>query len=123
MSATIAQMVDGVIVHRFELKLGVTTVGRKPENDIVIQDPAVSSAHAHFLVEKNKDFPQYIDVYVEDFGSTNGTFVNNLPVQKKQKLVNYDVVRFGFNEFRLMDDENTDMTRTVHMATPGNDFL
>ena len=123
MSATIAQMVDGGIVHRFELKLGVTTVGRKPENDIVIQDPAVSSAHAHFLVEHNQDFPEYIDVYVEDFGSTNGTFVNNLPVQKKHKLVNYDVVRFGFNEFRFMDDDNTDMTRTVHMAMPGNDLI
>ena len=123
MSATIAQLVDGVVVHRFELKVGVTTVGRKPENDIVIQDPAVSSAHAHFVVQPNKDFAQYMDVYVEDFGSTNGTFVNNLPVNKKHKLVNYDVVRFGFNDFRFMDDENADMTRTVHIASPNGDLI
>ncbi|WP_053981292.1 FHA domain-containing protein [Marinagarivorans algicola] len=123
MSAIIAQMVDGVVVHRFELSLGVTTVGRQPDNDIVIQDPAVSGAHAHFLIEKNQDFEEYLDVFVEDFGSTNGTFVNNLPAQKKHKLVNNDVVRFGFNEFQFIDGANIDMTRTVHMAAPGDDTL
>lgn len=117
MSAIIAQLVDGVIVHRFELQPGMTTVGRNPDNRITIQDPAVSGSHAHFLVEPNKDFAQYLDVYVEDFGSTNGTFVNDLPAQKKHKLVHDDVVRFGFNEFRFMDDNNIDLSRTVHMAT------
>ena len=116
MTAVLAQLVDGVIVHRVELNLGFTTIGRKADNDIVIQDPAVSGAHAHIIVEKNKDFEDYIDVFVEDFGSTNGTFVNDLPVQQKHKLVHNDIVRIGFNDFKFLDDENADMTRTLHIA-------
>lgn len=117
MPAVLAQLVDGVIVHRFELNLGFTTIGRKSDNDIVIQDPAVSGAHAHIIAEQNKDFVDYIDIFVEDFGSTNGTFVNDLPAQKKHKLVHNDVVRIGFNDFKFLDDENADMTRTIHMAS------
>lgn len=116
MPVVLAQMVDGVVVHRFTLALGFTTLGRKPDNDIVVQDPAVSGAHAHFIIEKNTNFPEYLDIFVEDFGSTNGTFVNNLPAEKKHKLNHNDVVRIGFNEFKLLDSDNADMTRTLHMA-------
>lgn len=115
MAIVLAQMVDGVIVHRFELSEGVTTVGRSLSNDIVIQDSAVSSAHAHFIVESNADFDGYIDVYIEDFGSTNGTFVNERTAGKRYKLGHSDIVRIGFNQFKLLDEENVDMTRTMHM--------
>lgn len=121
MPAMLAQLVDGVIVHRFELKKGFVTIGRKPDNDIVIQDTAVSGAHAHIIVETNKDFEQYLDVYIEDFGSTNGTYVNDLPVSKKRKLVHNDLVKIGFNEFKFLDDDNADMTRTMHIPTPDID--
>jgi pSer/pThr/pTyr-binding forkhead associated (FHA) protein len=116
MPPVLAQMVDGVIVHRFELTPGFTTIGRKPDNDIVIQDSAVSGAHAHIIVESNQDFVHYTDVYVEDFGSTNGTFVNELPAREKQKLAHNDVIRIGFNQFKFIDDANLDMTRTTHMV-------
>lgn len=118
MSVVLAQMVDGVVVHRFELSPGVTAIGRKPENDIVVQDTAVSGVHARFTVKPNPDFEDYIDVFVEDSGSTNGTFVNELPAELMHKLHHSDVVRIGFNEFKVLHDDNADMTRTMHIPNP-----
>ena len=123
MPPILAQLVDGVIVHRFELTPGFTTIGRKADNDIVIQDPAVSGAHAHIIVEPNKDFAHYTDVYVEDFGSTNGTYVNELQAREKHKLHHNDSIRIGFNEFKFIDDSNDDMTRTVHMVIDGKTLV
>ena len=63
------------------------TIGRKPDNDEVIDNPAVSGHHARIIKEGNAFF-------VEDSGSTNGTFVNDVKVQKQQ-LKNGDRVAIG----------------------------
>lgn len=68
------------------------TVGRASTADIVLEDPAVSNVHAHFALNLN-DHP----VSVQDLGSSNGTFVNRVPLQPHipQPLVNGDCVRLG----------------------------
>ncbi|TFZ05292.1 FHA domain-containing protein [Ramlibacter henchirensis] len=84
--------VEGVEVRQVYLSRDRTTLGRAPENDIVLQNPAISSQHCAF------DLKRLSDVFVEDLGSTNGTFVNNKRV-KRQRLRDEDVV--AISSFRI----------------------
>jgi len=63
------------------------TIGRKQDNDEVIDNPAVSGHHARIIEEKGAFF-------IEDLGSTNGTFVNDAKIQKHQ-LKNTDRIGIG----------------------------
>ncbi len=76
----------------------VIKVGRDPVNDIVIEnDPLVSRKHA--IIEKDGD-----TLYLEDKGSTNGTYVNKNPVQagKKVKVKNGDAIMIGKTELKVV---------------------
>lgn len=77
----------------FVIDKAVTTIGRKEENDLVVADPSVSRYHAR--IEREKE-----DCFVEDLGSTNGTFVNNKPV-RKHILRDGDLVTFAEVKFRF----------------------
>ena len=63
------------------------TIGRRPDNDICLPDPAVSGDHAQIVTLRS-------DSFLEDLGSTNGTFVNGRPAQK-QLLRDGDVIDIG----------------------------
>lgn len=78
--------VEGVEVKHVDLTRDRTTLGRKADNDIVLENPAVSSRHCVFELEG------LADVYVQDLGSTNGTFVNNRRIQARTRLEDEDVV-------------------------------
>ena len=70
---------------------GRIRLGRKPDNDVVFNpdlDRAVSGHHCDIVLEGN-------DLYVEDTGSTNGTFVNGLRVQGRVKVTNRDQITLG----------------------------
>ena len=73
------------------------TVGRASSADIVIDDPAVSSVHAHFAVDADDDSR----MCVQDVGSSNGTFVNREPLQpgNQIRLSSGDCLRFGQSIF------------------------
>ena len=95
---------DKLILHFKESKLkefpfnkDAITVGRKPENDVTIDNPVVSGKHARFIREGNA-------VFIEDLGSTNGTYVNKAPV-KRQQLQNFDYIRIAFTDFKLVADK------------------
>lgn len=77
--------VEGVEVRNVYLSKDRTTLGRGSDNDIVLHNPAVSSRHCAF------DLKGLSDVFVEDLGSTNGTFVNNKKVLR-QRLREEDVI-------------------------------
>ena len=68
------------------------SIGRSPENVIVIPDPEVSRRHAILTLENN-------DLYLEDLNSTNGTYVYDgkmfQPVKGKTKLTLPAVVKLG----------------------------
>lgn len=79
--------VDGVVVKEVQLTKDRTSLGRRPYNDIVIDNLAVSGEHAVLLLSGQ-------DVSLEDLNSTNGSYVNGKAV-KKQLLQNNDVVEIG----------------------------
>jgi len=86
---------EGAVIREYQLNKDRTTVGRKPHNDIHLEDPTVSGEHAVFL--KLQHF------YVEDMGSTNGVVLNGKRVSKRQ-LNTGDIVRIGRHEFKFVDD-------------------
>ena len=78
---------DGLVLKEIPLTKERTTIGRKPHNDIQIDNLAVSGEHAVIVTILN-------DSFMEDLGSTNGTLVNGNTV-KKHFLQNNDVVELG----------------------------
>lgn len=78
---------DGLVLKEIPLSKERTTIGRKPHNDIQIDNLAVSGEHAVIVTILN-------DSFLEDLGSTNGTVVNGNPI-KKHFLQNNDVIELG----------------------------
>ncbi|ACI19754.1 FHA domain-containing protein [Dictyoglomus thermophilum] len=71
----------------FKIIKDETTIGREPENDIVIPNPTVSRFHAKITRSEDKYF-------IEDLGSANGTMVNGIRVTK-ELLHDGDIVQLG----------------------------
>ena len=71
------------------------TVGRSSDNDLPLDgDEFASGHHARFQ-------PRRDGVYIEDMGSTNGTFVNGIRLERDRRLVPGDVVRIGETDLRF----------------------
>jgi hypothetical protein len=81
--------VQGVEVKHVYLHKDRTTLGRKPGNDIVLDTMVVSGTHCAF------DLVGVADVYLQDLGSTNGTYVNDRMVRERVKLNDGDVIAIG----------------------------
>ena len=79
---------------RFPLDAQALTVGRSGNNDLELRDDQYASAQ-HARIE-----PRGADVWVEDDGSTNGTFVNGRRIEAPKRLAPGDVVRIGETELR-----------------------
>jgi pSer/pThr/pTyr-binding forkhead associated (FHA) protein len=75
---------------RYPLPPGVTSVGRRGENDLALADPYISGRHAQIIIEAGT-------ISVEDVGSTNGTFVNGerLSSGEPRELTPGDTITFG----------------------------
>lgn len=113
--AVLAQLMDGVVVKTFELEQPVITLGRHPENDIRIDEIAVSGKHARVEVEENQYLDGVKDYYIVDAGSTNGTFVNDTRVMGRQRLNSEDVIRVGWNTFKFIDEDETPLETTAYI--------
>jgi hypothetical protein len=72
------------------------TLGRSPTADVRIDDPFASSAHARI-------FPRGQFMYIEDMGSTNGTYLNGRQLKKPEQLRVADTVRIGDTEYRYQE--------------------
>jgi FHA domain len=106
--------VEGVEVHRTYLTKDRTILGRKPTNDIVLMDLAVSGEHCAF------ELHGLSEVVVQDLRSTNGTYVNDRMV-KRQVLQDGDVLKIGrFRLEYLSANELTDEGRTTAMSLEGS---
>ncbi|MFZ0546525.1 MAG: FHA domain-containing protein [Candidatus Promineifilaceae bacterium] len=83
-------VISGVITAQKEYVLSTQPViiGRENANDLVLKDPEVSRRHARITYQAGR-------YYVEDLGSTNGTFLNEQPVQTQVPLNHGDVIRLG----------------------------
>ncbi len=86
----------GSIVNECVVTKPEFTIGRKPDNDLVIEDAAVSGHHAKIVLVQSVFF-------IEDLKSTNGTFVNGHKFDRKQ-LLDADVVTFGKHRLVFLEE-------------------
>jgi predicted component of type VI protein secretion system len=87
---------DGSVIREFPLDKERITIGRKAQNDVQIENLAVSSEHACIVTILN-------DSFLEDLGSTNGTLVNGNPI-KKHILQNNDLIEIGKYKLKYVND-------------------
>ena len=110
MAKLIVTMGDRVIGEH-ALNKECITIGRKPDNDIQIDNLAVSGHHAQIITILN-------DSFLEDLNSTNGTYVNSKSI-KKHALSDGDVIAIGkhqlkyVNELTAKQGGNEDFERTM----------
>jgi predicted component of type VI protein secretion system len=102
---------NGMSQGEFQLRKERMTIGRKPDNDIQIDNLAVSGKHALIITILD-------DSFLEDLGSTNGTYVNGKLI-KKHALRDGDIVGIGkhelkyINEHATADDEEFEKTMII----------
>jgi len=101
---------DGVVIKEVQITKDKTTLGRRPYNDIVIDNLAVSGEHAVLQMVG-------ADVFIEDLNSTNGTYINGKAI-KKQLLTHNDTVEIGKYKIKYLVEEGIDYERTL-ILKPG----
>jgi predicted component of type VI protein secretion system len=107
---------DNAVIREVPLDKERFTIGRKPHNDIQIDNLAVSGEHALIVTILN-------DSFLEDLGSTNGTLVNGNPV-KKHILQGNDVVEIGKYKLKYVNESSTgqptvaDFEKTMVLRAP-----
>ena len=104
--------IDGVVIKEVQLSKDRTSLGRRPYNDIVIDNLAVSGEHAVLQMSGN-------EVYVEDLNSTNGTYVNGKAV-KKQLLQHSDTVEIGKYKISYVNEALTPAFDKTQVVSAGN---
>lgn len=93
---------DGLVLKELPLAKERTTIGRKPHNDIQIDNLAISGEHAVIVTILN-------DAFLEDLNSTNGTYVNGQPV-KKTALKDNDVIELGKYRLKFVREDASDFS-------------
>ena len=101
---------DGVVIKEVQITKDKTSLGRRPYNDIVIDNLAVSGEHAVLQMVG-------ADVFIEDLNSTNGTYINGRAV-KKQLLQHNDTVEIGKYKIKYLLEEAPDFEKTM-VIRPG----
>jgi hypothetical protein len=101
---------EGSVIREIPLDKERVTIGRKAQNDIPIENLAVSGEHACVVTILN-------DSFLEDLGSTNGTLVNGNPV-KKHILQKNDVIEIGKYKLKYI----VDATMVVAAEAPAEDM-
>jgi len=88
---------DNQVLAEYNMSKERYTIGRLPDNDVRIDNPAVSGHHSLIINILN-------DSFLEDLNSTNGTYVNGKLI-KKHALQNGDVITIGHHQMRFSDHE------------------
>ncbi|MBL4762804.1 MAG: FHA domain-containing protein [Gammaproteobacteria bacterium] len=105
MAAKLIVSFNNEVVSDCQLDKETMTIGRKPDNDIQVENLAVSGKHCQIITILN-------DSFLEDLGSTNGTYVNGKLV-KKHALQNNDVIALGKHTLKYVAEQQ---------AAPNDDF-
>ncbi|MES3024076.1 MAG: FHA domain-containing protein [Pseudomonadota bacterium] len=105
---------EGVVQKTYLIDKERMTLGRRPENDIQVDNLAVSGAHAVVLTMGN-------DTFLEDLASTNGTFVNGEPIYK-HLLRAKDIIELGKHTLTFVPDPpkdaNQNFDKTIVIRRP-----
>jgi hypothetical protein len=107
---------DGQVLAEYNMNKERYTIGRLADNDIRIDNPAVSGHHSLIINILN-------DSFLEDLNSTNGTYVNGKLI-KKHALQNGDVITVGHHQLRFADshtaENEPDEFEKTMIITPGS---
>ncbi len=115
MPAKLILSMDGEVLKEYVLNKERTLIGRKPHNDMVIDNLAISSEHAAIITILN-------DSFLEDLASTNGLMVNGV-VTKKHFLQNNDLIEIGKYKIKYLNDQpaqaaSADFEKTMVLSRP-----
>ncbi len=99
---------DGLVLKEIPLDKERITIGRKPNNDVQIDNLAISGQHAAITTLLQ-------DAFLEDLNSTNGTYVNGQPI-KKHVLRPNDIIELGKYRLKFLGDD-------VQPALAASDFV
>jgi hypothetical protein len=115
MAAKLILSMDGAVLQEYVLDKERMTIGRKPHNDIVIDNLAVSGEHAAIVTILN-------DSFLEDLDSTNGVMVNDVAI-KKHFLLNNDVIEIGKYKLKYLNEQAgqadaADFEKTMVLRAP-----
>ena len=113
---------DGQVLAEYNMNKERYTIGRLPDNDIRIDNPAVSGHHSLIINILN-------DSFLEDLNSTNGTYVNGKLI-KKHAMQHGDVITVGHHQLRFVDAQDGDnsqdefeKTMVITTSTQGEDRI
>lgn len=101
--------IDGVVIKEVPLVKERTTLGRRPYNDVVIDNLAVSGEHAAVQMTDGQ-------VVLEDLDSTNGTFVNGKAI-RRQALQHGDTIEVGKYRIQFLDESEGTRVNTTMVTT------
>lgn len=103
--------IDGVVIKEVQITKERTSLGRRPYNDVVIDNLAVSGEHAALVMSGS-------EVSMEDLGSTNGTYVNGQAV-KQCKLKDGDTIEVGKYSIRFVNESEGPSFDKTMVFKPG----
>jgi len=113
---------DGQVLAEYNMTKERYTIGRLPDNDVRIDNAAVSGHHSLIINILN-------DSFLEDLNSTNGTYVNGKLI-KKHALQNGDVITVGHHQLKFGDDEvaeadpdEFEKTMVIHPSSQSEDVI
>src|SRR5690242_21010278 len=114
--ARLVLSLDGQVMAEYNMNKERYTIGRLPDNDIRIDNAAVSGHHSLIINILN-------DSFLEDLNSTNGTYANGKLI-KKHALQHGDVITIGHHQLRFVDvqsaDTEQDEFEKTMVITPGS---
>lgn len=110
----ITVMSDGVVHREVTLTQERTTIGRRPYNDVVIENLTVSGEHGVLIMEGKQ-------VSVEDLHSTNGTYINGKAI-KRQILRHGDVMDMGKYKIKFDASAEDDVGKARMPRSPAAAF-
>jgi len=115
--ATIQISFNGEVENELQLDKETMTIGRKSDNDIPLDNLAVSGHHARILTILN-------DSFIEDLNSTNGTYLNGSLI-KKNVLADGDVVKVGKHELKYTNanESSADDFEKTMIINPDSDGM
>src|SRR5204862_7481768 len=109
--ARLVLSLDGSVMAEYNMNKERYTIGRLPDNDIRIDNAAVSGHHSLIINILN-------DSFLEDLNSTTGTYVNGTLI-KKHALQPGDVITVGHHQLRFVEDaQQQDESETTTAIQP-----
>jgi pSer/pThr/pTyr-binding forkhead associated (FHA) protein len=105
---------EGLTIKRIPLDKAELRIGRKADSDIFIDDMLASQHHAKIEMIESAEEAGAKDYYIEDLESTNHTYINGSPIDRKL-LTHNDVIRIGKHTFKFLDESPEQADKTAKL--------